>query len=203
VRGWTAVLNGAQKKSENFLKVPGMSAANPVFAFGPFQIDPVERRLTRDGTPVPLTPKAFDLLLVLVEQSGHLVTKDALLQRVWPDVVVEEANLAVHISAVRRALGERNGDGQYIETIPKQGYRFREPVSKVARTAEVPAIEGGPSTCAPAVPLDVLQPASTPLGRRARQYGFVALAVAAAVVVVIAYKTSALRSGTGVRPSVR
>src|SRR5207344_2192276 len=122
------------------------------------------------------TPKAFNLLLVLVEQSGHLVTKDALMQRVWPDVVVEEANLAVHISTVRRALGDRNGDGHYIETIPKQGYRFREPVSKVvAPTGEVSAIETPSSVGAPAVaPIETPRPVtpSKRSGRRGRRYGF-------------------------------
>jgi len=184
-----------------------MPEANHIFAFGLFQIDAAERRLTRDGTPVPLTPKAFDLLLVLVEQSGHLVTKDALMQRVWPDVVVEEANLAVHISAVRRALGDRNGDGPYIETIPKQGYRFREPVSRVvARTGEVPAVEAPPPIVPPAAAsIEDLRPvaANTRLGRRAFRYGFVALAAAAAVVVVLAYKASALYPGAPNRPSVR
>jgi len=184
-----------------------MPEANHLFAFGPFQIDAAERRLTRDGTPVPLTPKAFDLLLVLVEQSGHLVTKDALMQRVWPDVVVEEANLAVHISAVRRALGDRNGDGQYIETVPKQGYRFREPVSKVVGSAgAVPVVEVPPSVVpSPVPPIEGVRPASpsTRFGHRARRYGLVALTVAAAVVVVITYKASALHSGTRDRPSVR
>ena len=185
-----------------------MPEANHLFAFGPFQIDAAERRLTRDGTPVPLTPKAFDLLLVLVEQGGHLVTKDALMQRVWPDVVVEEANLAVHISAVRRALGDRNGDGQFIETVPKQGYRFSEPVTKViARTGAVPPpIEPAPSVASPTVaPLEVLTPAlpSTRFWHRARRYGFVALIVAVVIVAVVAYKASALHPGTRDRPSVR
>jgi len=184
-----------------------MPEANHLFAFGPFQIDAAERRLTRDGTPVPLTPKAFDLLLVLVEQSGHLVTKDALMQRVWPDVVVEEANPAVHISAVRRALGDRNGDGQFIETVPKQGYRFSEPVTRVvARTSAVPAIKAPPSVVSPTVaPLEALTPASpsTRFGHRARRYGFVALTGAVVVVVLVAYKARALRPGTQDRPSVR
>src|SRR3982751_6749708 len=177
-----------------------MPEAKHLFAFGPFQIDAAERRLTRDGTLVPLTPKAFDLLLALVAQSGHLVTKDALMQRVWPDVVVEEANLAVHISTVRRALGDRNGDGHYIETIPKQGYRFTERVSKVlAPAGEVPAIEPPSSIAAPAVPPIEAPRPGTPsmrLGRRAHRYGLVAVAVAATVLLVVAYKVSALHPGT-------
>jgi len=94
------------------------------YEFGPFRLIPAERQLLCDGQVVALTPKAFDLLLVLVEQSGHLVEKDELLKQVWPDSFVEEANLSVKMSALRRALGEGPNDHQYIETVPKRGYRF-------------------------------------------------------------------------------
>jgi hypothetical protein len=77
-----------------------------VYAFGPFLLDTRERRLLRDGTAVPLTLKAFDLLQVLVENQGHLLHKEDLLRRVWPDAVVEENNLTVTISALRKALDE-------------------------------------------------------------------------------------------------
>ncbi len=95
-----------------------------IYEFGQFRIDPEERLLLRDGRPVSLTPKAFETLLALVENSGHLVKKDELMKRVWPDAFVEEVNLAQNISAIRRALGEGNGSGQYIETVPKAGYRL-------------------------------------------------------------------------------
>src|SRR5262245_8988804 len=78
----------------------------------------------RDGPHVPLTPKAFDLLVVLVENGGHLIGKDELLKRVWPDCCVEEANLSVKMSALRRALGEGPNERQYVETVPRRGYRF-------------------------------------------------------------------------------
>src|SRR5437899_8456381 len=90
--------------------------------FGPFSVDPVERRLLRDGAVTPLTPKAFDLLLILLESRGRLLTREDLMEQLWPGTFVEEANLSQNIAMLRRALGERSGDRQYIETVPKQGY---------------------------------------------------------------------------------
>jgi len=101
------------------------------YEFGPFRLDPSERRLLRDRQTVPLTPKAFETLLVLVENSRHTVGKDELMNRVWPDAFVEETNLAQNISTLRKALGERPNGGQYIETVPKRGYRFVASVRKV------------------------------------------------------------------------
>src|SRR5258705_7208797 len=80
--------------------------ASHIYEFGPFQLIPEERQLLRDNQSVPLTPKSFDLLVVLVENSGHLIEKGELLKRVWPDSFVEEANLSVNMSALRRTLGE-------------------------------------------------------------------------------------------------
>src|SRR5713101_4799996 len=94
------------------------------YEFGPFRLDPAERLLLRDNQTIPLAPKAFDTLLMLVEHSGHLLTKDELLKRLWPETFVEEANLAQNISVVRRALEGGNAGAQYIETVPKGGYRF-------------------------------------------------------------------------------
>jgi len=99
-------------------------ATKHFYEFGPFRLDPVEGLLLRDGQAVALTPKAFDTLLVLIESSGHVLGKDELMSRVWPDSYVEETNLAQHISALRKVLGEREQGGQYIETVPKRGYRF-------------------------------------------------------------------------------
>ena len=78
--------------------------AKQMYKFGQFVLDPEERLLLRDGKPVSLTPKAFDILLALAENSGHLVKKDDLMRRVWPDAFVEEANLAQNISVIRRVL---------------------------------------------------------------------------------------------------
>jgi eukaryotic-like serine/threonine-protein kinase len=97
--------------------------------FGPFSIDVEERVLRRDGRPVPLTPKAFDVLAALVQQPGRLISKEELLQKVWPDTFVEESNLAYNVFTLRKALGDTADNGQYIETIAKRGYRFTASVT--------------------------------------------------------------------------
>lgn len=98
--------------------------AKQLYEFGPFSIDSAERVLLKEGRMVPLTPKAFDLLIALVENSGHLMEKDELMQRLWPDTFVEEANLSNNISLLRKALGDDASGHHYIETVPKRGYRF-------------------------------------------------------------------------------
>src|SRR5215213_5685530 len=101
------------------------------YIFGPFRLDPVKRRLLRDGETLRLTPKAFDLLLVLVEESGRTVEKDELLERVWAGTIVEENNLNQNITALRKSLGDSRQESQYIATIPGVGYRFVADVKKV------------------------------------------------------------------------
>src|SRR5689334_10465707 len=103
------------------------------YAFGPFELDADDRLLMHEGTIVPLTPKALDTLLILVERNGHVVSKDELLERVWPDSFVEQNNLAQNISALRKALGEKEGGPRYIDTVPKRGYRFIVPVTERLR----------------------------------------------------------------------
>src|SRR5258708_24297624 len=107
-----------------------------LYEFGPFRLEPAERVLQRAGAAVPLAPKAFDLLLVLVERHGHLVEKDELLKLVWPDTFVEETNLTYNISVLRKALGDGTDGSKLIETVSKRGYRFAAPVSEKPR--EVP-----------------------------------------------------------------
>lgn len=94
------------------------------YEFGPFRIDARERLLFRDGEIVPLPPKIFDTLLVLVEGGGHLLDKDELIKQVWPDTFVEEGNLTRNVSTLRSVLGEGEDGHHYIETIPRRGYRF-------------------------------------------------------------------------------
>ena len=113
---------------------------NRLYEFGRFRLDAGERLLFHDGRPVALTPKAFDLLLVLVEHSGRLTTKEMLMEKVWPDTFVEEMNLSRHISTVRKILEECAHGEQFIETVPKRGYRFIVPVSQVA-AAEAEAVD--------------------------------------------------------------
>lgn len=101
------------------------------YDFGPFRIDVMKRRLLRDGEVIRVTPKAFDLLLVLVEESARTIEKDELLERVWPGTAVEENNLNQNITALRKSLGDSRQESQYIATIPGIGYRFVAEVRKV------------------------------------------------------------------------
>jgi TolB-like protein/DNA-binding winged helix-turn-helix (wHTH) protein/Flp pilus assembly protein TadD len=98
------------------------------YTFGPFCFDPEERVLLRDKEPVSLAPKTVETLLVLLENAGHVVDKDELMRRVWPNVFVEEGNLNKNIFVLRKALGKAGNGLEYIETVPKRGYRFVAPV---------------------------------------------------------------------------
>ena len=109
---------------------------NQQYEFGPYSLDSQKRILKNQGEPVPLNSKAFDLLLVLVEESGRIVEKDELMKRLWPDSFVEEGNLSVQVSALRKALGETPNDHQYIVTIPGRGYRFAEAIRAVGNGRE-------------------------------------------------------------------
>src|SRR5688572_30744607 len=115
------------------------------YEFGPFRLDAHERLLLRDGEVVALTPKVFDMLLVLVQHSGHLLSKDEVMKHVWPNTVVEEGNISRNISTLRKALGEAPHEHQYIETIPWRGYRF------VANVKEAPQSHAGPAIISLAV----------------------------------------------------
>src|SRR4051794_11460083 len=108
-----------------------LAKANYMYEFGPFRLDPGERRLSREGQPIALRAKIFETLCVLVEAHGRLVEKDELIRRVWPDAVVEEGNLAHNISALRKTLGEPATGQKYIETVPGRGYRFVAEVSEI------------------------------------------------------------------------
>jgi eukaryotic-like serine/threonine-protein kinase len=108
-----------------------MSAETKVlYEFGKFRCDPREHLLLCDGKPISLSPKSFEILVVLIQSNGQLLMKDELMRQVWPDSFVEEANLTVNVSALRKALGETPGGQQYIETVPKRGYRFVAPVTQ-------------------------------------------------------------------------
>src|SRR5687767_6123382 len=114
------------------------SSGQGAYAFGPFVVDPLKRRLWRDGQLVPITSKTFDVLVVLLERRDHTVSKDELLTRVWPDTAVNENNLARQISSLRRALGQRPDDHDFVVTVPGYGYRF------VAAVQDLPAVPPEP-----------------------------------------------------------
>jgi Tol biopolymer transport system component/DNA-binding winged helix-turn-helix (wHTH) protein len=113
---------------------PG-SSGNRAYAFGPFVADTLTRRLWREGQPIPITAKTFDVLAVLLEHRDRLVTKDELLDRVWPDTAVQENNLARQVSSLRRALGQRPDEADFVLTVSGQGYRF---VSNAQEISELP-----------------------------------------------------------------
>ncbi len=104
---------------------------NHLYEFGHFRLDVEDRLLLRDGESVPLTPKAYDLLLTLVKRQGRLLEKDELLKLVWPDTFIEEGNLSYNISLIRKALGDGENGLKFIETMPKRGYRFVAEVREV------------------------------------------------------------------------
>ena len=123
-----------------------------LFEFGRYRLNPREHLLLRDGEPVALTPKAFEMLVVLVQRAGRLVDKDELLREIWPDTAVEESNVAQNVFALRRALGD---DLEYIETVPKRGYRFvpavrTVPLVNTGQTLKVEHTLPPPAPSAPA-----------------------------------------------------
>ena len=119
-----------------------------IYEFGPFRLEPAERKLLRGSEIVELTPKAFDTLLLLVRNSGRLLGKDELISRVWPETFVEEGSLSNNIFVLRKALGE---NPVYIETVPRRGYRFVGAVRQLPHAA--PAhLEKPPETGAHDIP---------------------------------------------------
>jgi DNA-binding winged helix-turn-helix (wHTH) protein/TolB-like protein/Flp pilus assembly protein TadD len=113
-----------------------------LYEFGVFLLNPAERLLLRDGEVVSLSPKAFDTLLILVKNSRHIVTKDVLMEELWGQTIVEEATLAQNISTLRKALGEGVNGNQYIETVPKYGYRFVADVKETCNHNTTLPVEG-------------------------------------------------------------
>ena len=148
---------------------------NQSYEFGRFRLNVAERLLLREGEPVPLTPKVFDILVTLVEHGGQVVAKDDLMKRVWPNTFVEEGNLTQNISLLRKALGETPGGTQFIETVPRRGYRF---VAETSQSSHDDLIPKFAETTQPEPPL-----VSTPT--RARRTPVFALAAGLVVIGII------------------
>src|ERR1700680_442230 len=104
------------------------------YEFGPFRVDPVERLLLREGHPVPIKAKIFDTLLFLIQNHGHLIEKADVMKALWGDSFVEESNLTVSMSLLRKALGDDANEQKYIQTVPRRGYRFVGDVREVMET---------------------------------------------------------------------
>jgi len=162
---------------------------NVLYEFGRFQLDPPERLLLCDGHPVPLTPKAFDLLLALINRSGHLVEKDELLKIVWSGSCVEEGNLAVTVSQLRRALNDDRGHHRYIETVSKRGYRFVAEVKRLDDSAPVitRAQEAQKPRARPGLPPVVVSgtPQSWPEFPKKKSGAWAALAIALSTLLML------------------
>jgi DNA-binding winged helix-turn-helix (wHTH) protein len=109
------------------------------FSFGPFRLSRPQRLLTKCGKPVRIGSRAFDILLVLLEQHGQLVSRQELMARVWPNTLVSPATLAVHISGLRRRLRDGRCGNRYVLAIPGRGYWFVAPVTAEVATAAEPA----------------------------------------------------------------
>ena len=151
-----------------------------LYEFDPFVLDTVQHLLLRDSTPVPLTPKTYDILLFLLENHGRLLSKVELMQAVWPDSFVDESNLTQQISMIRRALGESAGDDRYIVTVAGRGYRFAAPVTHVTSVTPVTP-EEVLNAAVETLPAPVQSLAAAPTSRILKP----ALAVLAAAIFVL------------------
>jgi DNA-binding winged helix-turn-helix (wHTH) protein/TolB-like protein/Flp pilus assembly protein TadD len=167
---------------------------NHSYEFGRFRLKVAERVLLREGELVPLTPKVFDILVTLVEHGGQVVSKEDLMKRVWPNTFVEEGNLTQNISLLRKALGETPGGVQFIETVPRRGYRF------VAETLHAAANGNGngelAATVLPAAPVVSIPNTSIrPAGsKRTPIFALVAGLVVVSIIGVV-YFTSSGKAG--------
>lgn len=155
------------------------------YTFGPFVVDAVRLRLWKDGRLVPVTAKPFEVLLVLLERRDRVVTKDELLDRVWPDATVQENNLARQIATLRRALGRTEELGEYIATTPGKGYRFIAPAEELST---LPAQRYLPLVPAADPPMPVPFPApvaGTDVPRALRHYSVSTVVAAASFLLVV------------------
>ena len=162
------------------------------YDFGPYRLDAAERRLLRDGRVVQLAPKALEALLVLVESGGRVPERGEIMRRIWPDSDADETNLAVMISSLRKALGERPDGGAYIETVPKQGYRFAVSVAESRaepdadlNNAPDDSARGGRDISIPPIEPELSTSGGGLVNRLAARRKVAALALAAVVVAAI------------------
>jgi DNA-binding winged helix-turn-helix (wHTH) protein/TolB-like protein/Flp pilus assembly protein TadD len=191
------------------------------YDFGRFRVKSGERVLLRGDEPVPLTPKAFDILLALLEHDGRIVPKDDLMKKVWPKTFVEEGNLTQNVSLLRKALGESANSSQFIETVPRRGYRFVAPVTRTngnASDSPVERVDGDQSVNRPrldnaSVTLSATAqtnrsqtrhslPDTVRRGLLSRRLTAVALTAAAVLVTAIGIAYLSGRGKAGATPSV-
>lgn len=179
------------------------------YEFGHFRLKSEDRLLLRGDDLVPLTPKAFDILLALLEHDGRVVNKDDLMKRVWPNTFVEEGNLTQNVSLLRKALGESADGPQFIETVPRRGYRFVAPVNKVNQeNGEHPS-----ATSDKQIPINITagldssfsngqsETRNSKLGTSSRRAPAIALTIAAALLAVAGIAYLSGRGKAGASPS--
>jgi DNA-binding winged helix-turn-helix (wHTH) protein/tetratricopeptide (TPR) repeat protein len=167
------------------------SSGGTVYQFGAYRLDTADKVLYRAGAAVPLTPKAFDTLAVLVESHPHLVSKDELLARVWPGTFVEDNNLAQYVSLLRRTLADGPGGDAVIETVPRRGYRFRLPVEL--------AVAGDAAAAEPPAPAEF--PAGAPAASLPRRWQRPLVAAASTALLLAAATASWWFAGAGRTPA--
>ena len=167
-----------------------MAGPSPILEFGPFRLEPAESRLTKGGVPVPITPKALELLVALVTRPGRLVTKEELVAEVWPDTFVEEGNLAVNMTRLRQALNDDSGQS-YVETVPKRGYRFIASVREVV--PGMPHAEPEPAPLPPDAGAPPTPPAAAVAPERPASARYLAIAAMAVVAIAVLGATYVLR----------
>src|SRR5215213_150237 len=169
---------------------------NHSYEFGRFRLKVAERVLLREGELVPLTPKVFDILVTLVEHGGQVVSKDDLMKRIWPNTFVEEGNLTQNISLLRKALGETPGGVQFIETVPRRGYRF------VAETNHASG-NGNSELAVPAPLVSIPNTASQSAGiKRTPIFAVVAGLVVVAIIGVVYFTSSGKPGGAAAIHSI-
>ncbi|HKQ07704.1 MAG TPA: tetratricopeptide repeat protein [Blastocatellia bacterium] len=144
-------------------------SARQLYEFGPFRLDAARGVLRRGEQVVPLTPRLLELLLAFVESGERVVEKDELMSRLWPDSIVEEANLTVNVSALRRALGQRGNENRYIVTVPGRGYRFVGEAKLVTLQETGMLLEHHTHTKIVIEEEDASEPAVAPARRQARR----------------------------------
>lgn len=172
---------------------------NRMYAFGPFRLAPDERHLWRDGTCVQLTPKAFDLLVILAESAGHLLCRHELIEQLWAQAIVEEHSLTWNISALRRALGDDGEIPRYIETVRGHGYRFIVPVQCLKPEVSTP-VSDSPAAVHDLAPVDPPQTTliNTPTANPApwfRHHGRLILVIAGISLIVLLLASRLIFSG--------
>lgn len=121
------------------------SSAQDIFVFGPFLLHAAQKRIERNGSPIQLSDRAFDILLTLIIQAGTVVSKSDLMASAWPGVNVDEGSLRVHVAALRKALGDGRAGAKYLSTVSGQGYCFVGSVSR-RESAEPAPVRSPPLT---------------------------------------------------------